>query len=183
MASAEPIKHEGPADYGTRERWLKGDVVTVGLESERLQIAKATLECRLDWYERRALISERQHEAGMRARHLFRRAIFPPSCTSSYAQVSGRGGNTPDMEESRQRLRNALIGASLAVSDGRRSQFRILMIKGEQRFPDFLPLRLKGIGHVVMAVCGLDEWAGGSQRLMQLREGLGNLADYWQLEG
>lgn len=184
MKHVEQFPGSEPRDFGTPERHKQSKVIQVALESERLPIAKAAIECRLDWYWDRMLIIDRQHEAGIRIRHMFRRAILPQATTSPYGAISGFGyGGSDEQADSRQKLFSALRGAGLATSyNDHPTQFRILTVGGEQRFPEKYPIRLLDLGHIVMAVCGLDEWAGGSGRLMSLRVGLTNLADYWHLE-
>ena len=176
------MKPTDARDFGTPERHRQSKVIQLALESERLQIAKAAIECRLDWYHDRMLIIDRQHEAGIRIRHLFRRAILPASTTGSYGPAVSGGGDNADTAGARIKLSHALCGAGLATRNSDRAMFRILTVDGEQRWPDFLPMRLLELGHIIMAVCGLDEWAGGAGRLSALRVGLTNLADWWQLE-
>lgn len=187
MTQSYPLDH-GPSYFdkstGERKLWRHphSPVEGVALESERLLVAKAVIECRLDWYLDRMLITDRQHEAGTRIRHLWLRAIMPPSTTGSYGPAISGGGDTCDTALARTRLANALIDARLAFRDRSAPQMMVILISGVQRFPDKLPMRLYPDGHIVLAVCGFDEWAGGARRLQQLRGGLTALADYWELE-
>ena len=177
------MKPVQPQDHGTPERHKQSPVIQVALESERLPVAKALIECVLDRYQERSQISDRQHEAGIRIRHLWRKAVLPASTTGAYGPAVSGGGDSADTADARQKLANALLGAPLATRIHDRASFLLVLTRnGSQVFPEKLPWRLLPIGHIVIAVCGFDEWAGGTLRLVHLREGLTALADYWQIE-
>ena len=177
------MKQIDARDFGTPERHRQSKVIQIALESERLQIAKAAFECVLDRYLDRAQIHERQHEAGIRLRNLWHRSVLPASTTGAYASAVSGGGDAADTAGARRKLQEALIESGLAVrSHDRPAMLLVILRERKQVFPDKLPWRLTPMGHIAVAVCGFDEWAGGTDRLMSLRAGLSELADYWQLE-
>lgn len=177
-------------DFGPKARHDRGDLTEVALDVDWLKNAKAKFECVLDRYQDRAQISDRQHEAGTRLRHLWRRAILPPSTTGGYAPPVSGGGDAADTAGARKKLANALLGAYVKTTGEHIAQrspisgkwLLVITRTGKQHFPETMPWRLLPLGHILLAVCGFDEWAGGTQRLVDLREGLSALADYWQIE-
>jgi hypothetical protein len=136
-------------------------------------------ECILDRYLHRSLIHDRQHKAGMVFRGAWLRAALPCATTSAYGEQRGRGGGSTF--DARITLRRILIEGKLGKESPRDEPLITTMTR--ERFDCVrLPVILNQRGHVALAVCGLDEWAGGTRRLDSLREGLTDLADYWGLE-
>jgi hypothetical protein len=145
--------------------------------------ARALVECVLDSYHTRMQINDRQLEAGLRLRALWRGAVYSESVTAAWAEaVSGGGSGGTTRGDAIWALRRALLGADLADQRDQDMPLLVITSKGEFAEPVTMPVRLRPAGHIVVAVCGIDEWAGGTRRLMALREGLTGLADYWKLE-
>lgn len=165
-------------DYGpTKERARRSPMADVPTDIPGITAKQALIECVLDRYEHRGQITERQHEAGLRFRSIFRRAAMPPSVTSSYGAPQGMGS----LYDGRRRLRRVLVEAGL----GRAIDLPepLIATQTHERFDAIeMPVSLYPKGHVAIAVCGLDEWAGGTRRLVMLREALTDLADYWGIE-
>ena len=148
----------GPAERSRQQGGLDLEPVARDLRDNATQMrAKAKVECILDAYWRRCQIIDRQHEAGLVFRTYWHRAQGAPRVTTRY-DLSPRfraiDSEAPNVArtDAQRRLENALG----ALSKAQRA--------------------------VVVAVCGMDEWAGGTDRLDTLRRGLTALADLWRIE-
>lgn len=167
-------------DHGTKERKKHGGVDYIETISAGVLVAKAREECVLDRYWQRMQIIDRLHIAGCRLRGFWMSAAYPAATTSSYGDQRGsRHGDGASL--ARIALRRVLLDCGLAHQS---LEQPVLVISStrEQRYPVVLPIALTEVGHVTISVCGLDEWAGGTKRLDQLREGLRMLADHWKIE-
>jgi hypothetical protein len=157
----------GASDLGTAERERHGGIV---IEDRTLtpggvvvaQGARAKVECRLDWYWHRCVITDRQHEAGLRFRSLFEAATSNPRVTGSYGE--SRGGS-----------------ASLNEMDARADLASVMVRSGIAREVQGEGLKLLPAGKAVWNTAGMDEWASGDLPL--LRQGLAALADHWRISG
>jgi hypothetical protein len=113
---------------------------------------KAIAECPLDAYWQRGHLTEAEYKAGTKFRHAYFRAILR-------IQVEDKGSGAhgdPEMSMiapiySEQILREAYVVLS--------------------------PLQKA----VIVAVCGHDEWAGGTPKIKTLHRGLERLVDLWKL--
>lgn len=114
--------------------------------------AKARVECVLDAYWNRCQVAGRQHEAGMIFRTYWYRAHGVQRPTGRY---SGLGAAEVDSASRLDAQRRLTVACSV-------------LTPAQQA--------------VVIAVCAMDEWAGGTERLATLRRGLTALADYWQID-
>lgn len=133
--------------------WLRQHAEVVHDETMVAGITRARVkcECRLDWYEHRALINERQHAAGLRFRVDWCIGSEEQCIIGSYGQTL-RGGTAEFSEAkvaARRRVNRAV--AALSVSEAK----------------------------AAIAVCGMDEWASGS--LPTLRDALTTLAKHYGL--
>jgi hypothetical protein len=173
-----------PIDYtpvgATPQRIARGGVDTVPTDDAGVFATKVRIECVLDRYHQRAQIVDRQFHAGLRFHGIWRAAALPASVCGGYGENRGRGGGATGNSDARSHLRAILIGADLAVPFERDLPI-ITTMTGERFAPIALPLRLHSTGRVIVDVCGLGTWAGGTRRLDDLREGLDLLADYWGL--
>lgn len=172
------------SDLGTPELHKRLPVTQVHLDSERIPVAKVVIECVLDRYLERAQLVDRQHEAGIKLRRLWRQATLQPSVIGSYAPAISGGGDFTDASGARRHLAEALVEASLATIAQDAEPLIVFRVsdRGEERaHPTGLKGRLKlnQTGHTVVSVCGFDEWAGGMRRLAELRDGLTDLANFW----
>jgi hypothetical protein len=137
------------ADLGPAERAQHGALVPHATETAGIVGRRVRHECRLDWYQDKASLDDRQHEAGLRFRRDWLVANAPPKLTGTYGPRLGATGQ--DFHEMQLAARRRVGSALLALGDER--------------------------GAVVIAVCGFDEWASG--RLPRLREALTLLADHY----
>jgi hypothetical protein len=116
------------------------------------------VECVIDAYWHRCQVIDRQHQAGQVFRTYWYRAHGVQRVTSRYdAGPRLRGGGDGD-------------GASASRLDAQR------------RLTAACTILTPAQQAVVIAVCGMDEWAGGTERLATLRRGLTALADFWQID-
>lgn len=145
--------------------------------------ARVRTECTIDRYHERMQINDRQHGAGIKLRGIWQRAAHVPAVTGSYGESRGNGGGIGTGIDARAALRDALEGAYLAKRMNAQYAPLFLTEKGKHLWMERMPSALKPAGQVAEAVCGLDEWAGGTMRLMLLREALTALADYWKISG
>lgn len=150
-----------------------GLVLTVGV-----QILEPTV---LDAYQRRRLISTRQFDAGCHLAKLFHAAIHLPAVTASYGAPRGSGGGVDSGVDARRLLWSTLVHAGLAVAVEGNVPFVVTRRASVDREQVRGPIVLNGAGNIAIAVCGYDEWAGGTRRLETLRRGLDGLADLWQI--
>jgi hypothetical protein len=158
------------------EAFVVGETMEAGVKR-----SQALVECVIDRYHERSQINDRQKEAGNRMRALWRGAVYAPMTTAGWGErVQGSAGGL-SRSEAIAALRRTLLGAGLADQTGDDTAVLVLTFNGELAQPVTLPVRLRPAGHVVVAVCGIDEWAGGTRRLASLREGLTQLADYWKI--
>lgn len=145
-------------DYGSLYRGQHMD----GLEKQVREISgtgqptsygmRANAECKLDAYWNRMLITWKQYQAGMVIRRLWIAAHMQPNVTGSYGdRISGSGDWMATCNDAKKRLRKAVDGLSWS---------------------------LRG---VVLFVCGDDDWAGGTRRLVALRKGLDLLAEHFKI--
>ncbi|HZH27888.1 MAG TPA: hypothetical protein VEY95_11975 [Azospirillaceae bacterium] len=147
------------ADIGTPERRNHMGGVVMELRriadggSATVRGARAVAECVLDAYHIRAQITDPQYQAGCRLRALAQRAGAMPRVTMPYGERLPPGGDPLPL--GRVLARDELTAAQRALTPGN------------------LP--------AVVAVCLLDEWVGGTRRLMQLRDGLTELAKLWRI--
>jgi hypothetical protein len=144
--------------------------------------ARALVECVVDRYHHRCQITDRQLAAGLRFRSLWRGASLPASVTGSYGERRGGGSGIDGNTDARHALQSAIVGSGIGQHFGEDAPILVATLSGERYEPLCLPVRLRLTGHVVVSVCGLDEWAGGTRRLDKLREGLSDLANYWRME-
>lgn len=93
----------------------------------------------------------------------------------------GHGTGPASMSEARKDLGEALLGARLGKRTSDWQPMIVITRTSQQIFAVKAKFQFTAIGHIVVAVCGLDEWAGGTQRLMSMREGLTALANHWNL--
>lgn len=148
----------GPAERAQQKGGLEVEPVARDLRGNATQMrAKAKVECILDAYWRRCQIVDRQHEAGLVFRTYWHRAQGQPRVTTRYdpsPRFRAVDTDAPNVArtDAQRRLENALG----ALSKAQRA--------------------------VVVSVCGMDEWAGGTDRLDTLRRGLTALADLWRIE-
>jgi hypothetical protein len=137
------------ADLGPVERAQHGELVSRATDTAGITGRRVKHECRLDWYQEKASIDDRQHDAGLRFRRDWLVANAPPKLTQTYGPRLGATGQ--DFHEMQLAARKRVGKALLALGDD--------------------------LGAVVIAVCGFDEWASG--RLPRLREALSRLADHF----
>lgn len=137
------------ADLGPAERAQHGDLAARATEVAGITGRRVKHECRLDWYQDKASLDDRQHDAGLRFRRDWLVATAPPKLIGTYGPRLGATG---------QDFREMQLAA-------RRRVGRALLTLGDE------------LGAVVIAVCGFDEWASG--RLPRLREALTLLADHY----
>jgi len=116
--------------------------------------ARAVAECVLDAYHIRAQITDPQYQAGCRLRALAHRAGVVPRMTMTYEERLPAGGEPLPLGG--MHARKELTEAQRALT------------------PVNLP--------PVVAVCLLDEWVGGTKRMVQLRDGLTELAKLWRID-
>jgi hypothetical protein len=174
-------------DYGTPERAEKDGGVRI--EARAVTPggvivdygAHVAAECVVDRYHHRCQIIDRQHEAGIRLRKLWRAAVIEPSVTASYGELRGGGDGVASTADARAKLRTVLLDAGLAV-EGPKSPVIVKTLSGEKLETVSMPWTLTPDGCVAVSVCGYDEWAGGTRRLEQLRRALTALADHWKIE-
>ena len=136
-------------DHGPPERARHGALALHPTETAGIVGRRVKHECRLDWYQDKASINDRQHDAGMRFRRDWLLATAAPRLTGPYGPRLGAGYE--DFRELQLASRRRLSAALLVLGDA--------------------------AGAVVIAVCGCDEWASG--RLPALREALTLLADHY----
>jgi hypothetical protein len=148
----------GPAERSQHRGGLELEPVARDLRGNPTALrAKAKVECILDAYWRRCQIVDRQHEAGLVFRTYWHRAQGAPRVTTRYdLSPRFRGAATDAVSVARSDAQRRLENALGALSAAQRT--------------------------VVVAVCGMDEWAGGTDRLDTLRRGLTALADLWRIE-
>lgn len=181
MSKTRPTRTAVPrGDVGPAERHQHGDTAFAPRADDRgrvVQGARATATCPLDAYLLRGQIDWRQHDAGSTLHRLYRAAIASPPLVSRYkARVDGGGGaNYAPTGPSRHVLR-VLLEAGLAERKRSVTPLLIEGRSGQHQEPLEAGITLNGKGHIVMAVCALEEWAGGTRRLDKLREGLSALA-------
>lgn len=173
------------SDYGTAERASKGSVVVEDRTATPggvviAQGARALVECVVDAYWKRCQIVDRQHAAGIRIRQMYRAAMLPGAVTASYGERRGGGGGIDSTSDARAALRSVLLRSGLA-SEAPAAPLKVTTHQCDVIEPVAFPLALRPAGHVVLSVCGLDEWAGGTRRLDLLREGLAALANHWRI--
>jgi len=186
LKSPKPAKAVGSLfDYGTPHRIRKGDaVVRPDIDPNGAKIVRAvvTEPTPLDRYHHRGQLSDRQFEAGQHLAELFHRAITLPRVTATFSPTGGGSGvgHVVDTNvDARRKLWSLLVASGLGhyIDDGtvfevqRRSGRRSLDIRG--------PVGLNELGHLVVAVVGFEDWAGGTRRLDKLRAGLDAMADHW----
>jgi hypothetical protein len=167
-------------DTGTPERAQHGGVVIEGqdgtaLDDDGRRVIRARIEaeCVVDRYHARMLLTDAQHDAGLRFRRLWRAAALPVAVVASYGDTRGGGGRVDSGTDARAALRSAVLDSGLG-RESAAEPLRVLQVETR-------PYHLEPAGQVVVAVCGLDEWAGGSRRLELLRTGLAALAHYWRI--
>lgn len=167
--------------------WGKGkrraDGAEVSLE-ETAQAGKLRIRvrgtCKIETYHLRFQLIDRQFEAGMKFASLWRRGSLPQSVTANYGDAMGGGGGADISIDAREHIRDAMIGAGMAHEVD--EAFPVKDTSAQIiRFPVRGAVRLTKMGNIVIAVCGFDEWAGGTERLQLLREGLTRLADHWRI--
>jgi hypothetical protein len=135
----------------------------------------------LDAYLRRGMIRRREHEAGQSVSALWRRFVLPPAVTASYGQARGGGGGLAPGVDASRLFFETMHRAGLAQPA---ADLAPLEIRGASKTfvePAMARYVLTAVGHVVVAVCGYEEWAGGTRRIEHLRAGLGRLADHWRI--
>jgi hypothetical protein len=137
------------ADLGSTLRGQHGELAPRATDTPGVVGRRVRHECRLDWYQDKSSIDDRQHEAGLRFRRDWLLATAQPKLTGTYGP---RLGTTVQDFHEMQLLARRRIG-------------KALLFLGDE------------LGAVVIAVCGFDEWASG--RLPRLREGLTLLADHY----
>lgn len=117
--------------------------------------ARVAHETRLDWYNYRALIDDRQRAAGKRFNEDWIQANAEPRVVSSYARTAtGIADYTEECLRARRRVLHALNDLGQGIQAG---TYRL----------------------IVISVCGKDEWAHrGTQTL---REALNLLAHHYRL--
>jgi len=148
------------SDLGTPERANHGGISLEPVDRDlrgnvRQMRAHVRVECVLDAYWTRCQIIDRQREAGLRFRDLWERSTTVPRVTARYDERTPAGGSadaTARIQDAKERLASAL-----------------------RQMPAQEAM-------VTIAVCGHNEWAGGTRRLEALRRGLTSLADYWRIE-
>jgi hypothetical protein len=140
------------ADHGPAERAQHGALLPRATEVAGVIGRRVKHECRLDWYQERASLDDRQHEAGLRFRRDWLVGTAPARLTGTYGPRLGAAGD--DFREMQLAARRRVAKALLVLGDE--------------------------LGSVVVAVCGCDEWASG--RLPRLREALSLLADHYGIE-
>jgi hypothetical protein len=175
MAQAQTADAFGP----TKERLARSrSWVDVPTDVPGVTAKQDLIECVVDRYHVRMQINDRQRDAGIRFRALWRCAVIEPATTSAYGERQGGGGGSIPLKDARVAARHALLGADLA----KQSPAEPIRVRDEIFYPAWLNAVLLPAGLVTVAVCGADEWAGGTRRLMMLRDGLTALADYWGME-
>lgn len=123
--------------------------------TRRVTGARVKHECRLDWYNERAIINDRQHAAGIRFRGDWLIGTAEPRVIAGYAQALAGSAEFSELRISaRRRVRRALD--ALVPANGTPAQLL-----------------------VIVAVCGQDEWAHKGTQM--LREGLDRLANHYGL--
>jgi hypothetical protein len=145
--------------------------------------ARVTTECMIDLYHARMSINDRAWMAGTQLRRLLFRAIHSPSVTGSYGEQRGNGGGGDPNIDARHVLRSTLEGAGLARRFMQDAAPLRLTESGLELWMERYPTVLTFAGNVAIDVCGMDNWAGGTERLAALRSALGALADYWKISG
>ena len=129
-------------------------------DQRRARIAAAAADCLLDRYRARRgcrppLITERQHEAGLKLRALWDRAERMPATIARYEAMPRARRGSPTAAEDGAASRDGARAALARVLDG-------------------LPPKERSL---VEAVCRHDEPARSTMGL--LRRGLDGVADYW----
>jgi hypothetical protein len=96
-------------------------------------------------------------------------------------EVSGGGGasDRSPLGVAAMTFRRMMLAAHLAVLDKLPDYVLTLRLRsGETIVADGLTgVRLTPTGHLLVEVCALEDWAGGTRRLVKLRGGLDRLAD------
>lgn len=118
--------------------------------------AHVRTECILDAYWRRMQIIDRQREAGMLFRTVWLRSVQMPRVSADY-------------------------GTRVAMSTGS-DELPVVVASAKRRVADLSRMLNREQLAVVIAVCGMDEWAGGTKRLDDLRDGLTRMADVLRIE-
>lgn len=144
-------------DLGTPERARHGGVEVLdrvegpdgGIVPRR---AHVKVECVLDAYWHRCQISDPQRAAGLKFRELFEIVAHMSRVTAKYGDRMPTG------------LRDEVSSRAIAARDTLKAAHQKL---GMQK------------SAVLVAVCGMNEWAGGTRRLNTLRDALSDLARDW----
>jgi hypothetical protein len=119
-------------DCGPRERAWHGTLLRRAVDGARASGRRVKFECRLDWYQDKASIDDRQHAAGLRFRADWLLAAMEAKVVGTYGlRVRGPGEFRDHQLAARRRAARAL--AALAPAE-------------------------RG---TVIQVCGFDEWAAG----------------------
>lgn len=125
-------------DFGPGIVLDRGDrIIEHPTSREGVRRARAVSECRLDWYHHRALIDDRQYEAGLKFRSMCRLAMLQPRTTSLYGGVPGAGHDGGQRLDGLRAVRNAT---------------------------EDMPAKQRD---VLIAVCAEDEWASGEIALFR----------------
>lgn len=156
-------------------RLVAEDTMIAG--TRRLRVDR---QLKLDTYNKRAQINDRQYAAGVKFHRLWIAALLTPKIIASYGDVLGGGGGDDSVMEAREALDAVLRGAGLARE--RQDVVTLRRTDGSGHLVAVKPpVDLTPEAWVVFEVCGNDEWAGGMQRLDNLRRALSRLADYWKI--
>ena len=167
-ATPEHLRHAAHT-VEVRDRMSTGTPLSYGVKVEDT--------CPLAAYLRRGKLTWRQHEAGAAVARAWQRAVIPRRMTARWEErVSGNGADTSPAVTGAHGLWRLLERAGLAspVREG-----ATLNLPGTARGSAGAraPMRLTPGGTIVLSVCGMEEWAGGTRNLDKLRESLDALAD------
>ncbi len=139
-------------EHGSELAMLRRAIVIEETMQAGVTRARVKCECRLEWYMYHALIDDRQLAAGLRFRADWIIAVSEPKVIADYGQTIA-GPMT--FSEQRMAARRRINSAHRSLRDADRKL-------------------------VIVAVCGMDEWA--IRKTMTLREGLDDLAQHYGLE-
>jgi len=125
---AQPAREE--ADCGPPERANRGELTPRATGIPGVAARRVKFECRLDWYQEKGSINDRQHAAGIRFRRDWQLAAASTKVIGTYGLRMPGGGE----------FREAQIAAR------RRAAKAITMLETD-------------LARIVIDVCGYDNWA------------------------
>lgn len=150
---ARPTKEREAQDGGVlRDRAVEAN--------SQMRAWRARCQCQLDAYLLRRNIDGPEHEAGMRVRVAWQRAVLGIR-----------------VDDSISKLQDGRDTAAVNCAEG-----AIEQLSQSRKLLQDVRAALSDVQHdVVIAVCGQDETAGNGRRLTELRRGLETMARHWHL--